>query len=191
MRIGPELSVQARPESDRGVTEPDPSPTQLKSIFFHTNDTFTFVFMKVRLYYATAAHLEMSTNRWAQHLCPIYKMYFNHTIKPLQHVKQAHWLPCIISCFKFQISNRADVTEPDPNPSKISKYLSEPEPARRVPSGTVGLGSGIQSQAVQRPWRMKRHLYPCSDRWFCERSQGLFKYAVNAHLSQLSSSGLT
>ena len=60
MRIGPEFSVQARPESDRGVTkpdpsptgiklfmsEPDPSPTQLKSIFFHTNDTFMFVFMK-------------------------------------------------------------------------------------------------------------------------------------------------
>ena len=32
-------------------------------ILIHTNDTFTFVFMKVRLYYATAAHLEMSTNR--------------------------------------------------------------------------------------------------------------------------------
>ena len=62
-------------------------------------------------------------------------MYFNHTIEPLQHVKQAHWLSCIISCFKFHISNRADVTEPDPNPSIISKYLSEPDPARRVPSG--------------------------------------------------------
>ena len=38
----------------------------------------------------------------------------------------------------FQISNRVDLTEPDPNPSIISKYLSEPDPARRVPSGTVG-----------------------------------------------------
>ena len=38
------------------------------------------------------------------------------TIEPLQHVKQAHWLPCIISCFKFHISNRADVTEPRPEP---------------------------------------------------------------------------
>ena len=65
----------------------------------------------------------------AVRLCPIYKMYFNHTIEPLQHVKQAHWLPCIISCFKFR------VTKPDPNPSIISKYLSEPDPA---PSGTVG-----------------------------------------------------
>ena len=37
-------------------------PTQLKSIFSYY-DTFTFVFMKVHLYYATAAHLEMSTNR--------------------------------------------------------------------------------------------------------------------------------
>ena len=36
---------------------------------------------------------------------------------------------------------RADVTEPDPN--IISKYLSEPGPARRVPTGPVGLGSGI------------------------------------------------
>ena len=40
---------------------------------------------------------------------------------------------------------RADVTEPDPNPNPniISKYLSEPGPARRVPTGPVGLGSGI------------------------------------------------
>ena len=59
-------------------------------------------------------------------LCPIYKMYFNHTIEPLQHVKLAHRLPCIISCFKFHVSNRAD------------------DLARRVPSGPVGLGSGIQ-----------------------------------------------
>ena len=71
--------------------------------------------MKVRLYYATGAHVnqQMSATcasmfrcrrNTAVRLCPIYKMYFNHTIEPLQHVKQAHWLPCIISCFKFQIA---------------------------------------------------------------------------------------
>ena len=35
----------------------------VKVYIFSYYDTFTFVFMKVRLYYATAAHLEMSTNR--------------------------------------------------------------------------------------------------------------------------------
>ena len=37
---------------------------------------------------------------------------------------------------------RADVTEPDPSPSIISKYLAEPGPARRVPwypTSTVGV----------------------------------------------------
>ena len=38
---------------------------------------------------------------------------------------------------------RADVSEPDPSPIIISKYLSEPGPTRRVPTGSDGLGSGI------------------------------------------------
>src|SRR4029434_1183848 len=38
---------------------------------------------------------------------------------------------------------RADVSEPDPSPSIISKYLAEPDPARRVPLASDGLGSGI------------------------------------------------
>jgi hypothetical protein len=57
-RNGPHFSVRARPASGREVIEPDlnskgikiymsesnPSPTQLKSIFSHiSNDTFTFV----------------------------------------------------------------------------------------------------------------------------------------------------
>ena len=36
-----------------------------------------------------------------------------------------------------------DVSEPDPSPIIISKYLSEPGPTRRVPTGSDGLGSGI------------------------------------------------
>ena len=35
----------------------------VKVYIFSYYDTITFVFMKSRLYYATAAHLEMSTNR--------------------------------------------------------------------------------------------------------------------------------
>ena len=38
---------------------------------------------------------------------------------------------------------RGDVSEPDPSPIIISKYLSEPGPTRRLPSGSDGLGSGI------------------------------------------------
>ena len=34
----------------------------------------------------------------------------------------------------------ADVSEPDPSQSIISKYLAEPDPARWVPSGYDGLG---------------------------------------------------
>ena len=37
---------------------------------------------------------------------------------------------------------RADVSEPHPSQSFISKYLAEPGPTGRVPSVSNGLGSG-------------------------------------------------
>ena len=49
----------------------------------------------------------------------------------------------------LKLPNRADVTEPDPNPSIISKYLSEPDPARRVPSRRVPSGP-VGSRRVRR-----------------------------------------
>ena len=75
----------------------------------------------------------------------------------------------------FQISNRVDVTEPDPNPSIISKYLAL---ICRNPVDPTG-----------------RDFYPCSDRWFCERSRGLFsmpliRYLHPTWLSRASSSWL-
>ena len=128
---------------------------------------------------ATCASMFRCRRNTAVRLCPIYKMYFNHTIETLQHVKQAHWLPCVISC---QISNRGDVTEPDPNPSIISKYLSEPDPARRVPSGPLGsprVPSGLG-------WVSNKELFSGRDVWnvtfihvpIGERSRGLFKHVA-------------
>ena len=146
------------------------------------------MFMKVRLYHATAAHLEMSTNRWAQHAYVLFIKCILITQSNLCNMwNRPIWLPCTISCFKCQISNRVDVTEPDPNPSIISKYLSEPSGLVGSRRAWVGYPIRSCSAAVTYETRLLSMFWSVI-LWAIARSIQVCREHV---LIQLSSSGLT